>query len=307
VGTTTGATDDYTTFCGDTVAGMDAGDVVFQVTTSAPGTFRTVLDDVGAFDGVVSIRRDTCEARLPNDECVNFATDGEDYDTDLPAGTYWVVVDGANATAGEFTLEMSLAAAACGDGVVNASTGEECDPVTPDDTCYPPGDPEECTLQPPPVAELETCPGYAVSIDGGETKLVGPFNNTTYVDNHIGTCAGANVGGRDNVIQFAPNDTGTLTVTVGNDPNTGQPWCDTCGDTCADGDGCWAFILYARGVSCEGATAVELDCAYDPDFIQLTATISFPVVGGQTYWVVVDSNGAGPYSAGPYYLDATLN
>lgn len=307
VGTTAGATDDYTTFCGDTDVGMNAGDVVFELTTSAAGTLRLELDDADGFDGVVSIRRDACESRVANDECVNFATDGEDYETDLAAGTYWVVVDGANSTSGAFSLKMSLAAPTCGDGVVNESAGEECDPVTPDDTCFPPGDPEECTLQPPPVADLETCPGYEVAIAGGQSLVLGPFNNTTYADNQIGTCAGANVGGRDNVFQFAPSDDGTLTVTLGNDANTGAPWCDTCGnDACTDGDGCWAFILYARGTACEGGTAVELACAYDPTFTEKTATIDFPVVGGTSYWVVVDSSFAGPYTAGPYYLDATL-
>ncbi|MEJ7734715.1 MAG: hypothetical protein WKG00_36665 [Polyangiaceae bacterium] len=306
-GTTTGAIDDYTTFCGDTQAGMDAGDVVFQVTTSAPGTFRAVLDDVGAFDGVVSIRRDTCEARAPNDECVNLGTDGEDYTTDLAAGTYWVVVDGANATAGDFTLDMSLAAAVCGDGVVNESTGEECDPVTSDDTCFPPGDPEECTFQPPPVASLQTCPGYEVAIAGDQSLVLGPFNNGTYNDDQVGSCAG-DVGGRDNVFQFAPSESGLMTVVLGNDAANGQPWCDTCGnDACTDGDGCWAFTLYAREGACDGGSAVELDCAFDPTFVEKTATVEFPVTGGSTYWVIVDSTYDGPFTAGPYYLEASLD
>ena len=305
VGSTTAATDDYTTFCGDTTPEMDAGDVVFQVTTSAPGTFHAVLDDAGTFDGVLSIRRDGCEARIANDECVNFATNGEDYKTDLGAGTYWVVVDGATGTSGDFSLEMSLAQPACGDGVVNASAGEECDPATPDDTCFPAGDPEECTLQPPPVASLETCPGYEVSIAGGQSLLLGPFNNTTYVDDQVGTCAG-DVGGRDNVFQFSPTMPGQLTVTLGNDPN-GQPWCDTCPDGCPDGGGCWAFIVYAREVACEGGTAVELACDYDPTFTELTASVTFPVTAGASYWVFVDSNYNGEYTAGPYYLNATLN
>jgi hypothetical protein len=311
--TTLGETDDYTTFCADTTSAADAPDVVYAVTLVESGVLTLTLNDhVGTnpFNGSISIRKVACSAENAGDECVNAATTGETRTLDLAAGTYYVIVDGANQTSGDFTLKLGLAAPVCGDGVVSdKSSTEQCDsnPNKPL-ICRPPGHAQQCKYVASGTTQ-DTCPGVlrTANIAAPET-LSGALHNTCpLVDNYIGTCAGGNVGGRESVIHFVPDAAGTLTVTVGNDAD-GNPACAACGADCSETCGpCFIPVLYARKGACSGASAVEVGCAFDPDFVTTVATLNIPVQPGEDVWVFVDSDYAGPYTAGPYLLQVDLH
>jgi len=280
--------------------------VVYAVTLTGGGVLSMTLDDhTGAneFDGSLSLRKAVCTARNANDECQNDATNGETLSSDLAAGTYWIVVDGANQSSGDFSLNLTLTAPVCGDGVVNAaSAGEACDLVPNDPAlCNPPGSPNQCQFA-PPNGTLDVCPGEDVFINLNDNLTI-QANSFNLTDNYVGTCAG-DVGGHDSVHHFHPQAAGTLTITVGNDMN-GMPWCDTCPDGCPDGGGCWARVLYARSTCTDAAT--QIACASDPTFMVTVQTLSFPVTAFGDYFVIVDGNANSPFSAGgPYILEASL-
>jgi len=145
----------------------------------------------------------------------------------------------------------------CGDGGVNG--GEQCDGSPFPAECEAPGSANECMF-PPPVPTILTCPGEDVQIGSGQSLVIGPYDNTTGGDDQIGTCVAESPGGRDHVFNFEALATGTLTLTVGNDPGTGQPWCQSCSDGCPDGGGCWIPVIYVRSGACQGASAVEMAC-----------------------------------------------
>jgi hypothetical protein len=308
-GTTLNATDNYTTFCADTdlPAPVDNPDVVYELTLTDPGLLHMMLDDqtgTNNFQGAVSLRKQSCDARVADDEC----TLEEELTSDLAAGTYWLVVDGNGGSSGDFTLTLEVTSPVCGDGILNdASAGEECDLLPPDPgSCNPPGDPDECHFA-PANTDLDNCPGQDVSVTSPTSvKLSGAEHNTcALTDNQIGTCASNNAGGREAVYHVVPTNAGTLTFTVGRDAN-GNEACSVCGAACAPvcGD-CFVPILYARKGACEGVAAVEEDCFYDDTFATTVATISVPVSAGEDVWVFVDSNSDATvdYTAGPYILE----
>ena len=193
----------------------------------------------------------------------------------------------------------------CGDGVVNVGS-EECDGQPFPATCEPPGHPQECHYKPQPVTEPAACPGADIDIDVGDSFLLGPYDNTNGGDDALGTCVGNNVGGRDHVFNFQAVADGTVTITVGNDPSTNAPWCETCSDGCPVGGGCWIPVLYVRTGGCSGAGATEIACVWDGSYNDTTPTIALPVQKWNHYWVFVDSYWDGDYTAGPYYLEASM-
>ena len=310
LGSTAGAADDYTTFCADN-AGQEGRDVVYQVTLNAGGVLHLGLDDhtgTAEFDGARSLRKQ-CDARVGGDECANQSTIDESLEADLAAGTYWVVVDGANGQSGNYALSLELAAPVCGDGIVNdASAGEACDLPGEPALCHPSGHPQECQFGPLIDSTVDDCPGFDVLIGpGDDLDISGAAHNLCpLVDDHAGSCAGADLGARDAVYHFHPSEAGTLAVVVGRDA-FGQPACTSCTDGCdPDCGSCFVPIVYARKGACSGPNAVEVGCFYDPTFATTVATLAIPVVADEDVWVFVDSNYAGPYTAGPYILEATL-
>jgi hypothetical protein len=315
-GSTLDASDDYTSFCADDTPSADAPDVVFAVTLTQSGVLEILLDDhlgTNEFDGAISIRKVACASENTSDECVNFETIGEAHRVDLAAGTYSIVVDGAGQSAGDFSLQLSLAAPACGDGITSTSSASEaCDiiPVTAQSMllCREPGHPDECQLVPAVEPSLDTCPGQTQTLTANTTQFItGTAHNTCPLnDDHIGSCAGENVGGRDAVYRVVPDSDGTITATVGNLLGGGSA-CEACGNDCAESCGtCFVPVLYARKGGCQGVGSTEVACAYDPDFVTTVATITVPVVANEEVWIFVDSNWDGGYTAGPYVLELGL-
>ena len=171
-GSTMGQTDDYKTYCADIDATTAAPDVVVQLDVTAACTLMVELDDVAPFDGAISIRHGQCEQRLGNDICYNNSNDAEIAAEHVEEGTHFIVIDGAAGTAGDFNLEISCTAPACGDGVQNP--GEQCDylPVQANDGCGDPGAANECQAEGQVAAD--TCPGTPVVINDGETVYLAP-------------------------------------------------------------------------------------------------------------------------------------
>lgn len=315
---TIGATDDYTSFCADATTAADTPDVVFAFTLLQAGVLTLHLDDhLGAnqFNGAFSIRKVSCTGENAKDECANRGPTDETTNTDLAAGTYYVIVDGVNQASGDFTLQASLAAPVCGDGIVSSNSAtEQCDLVPTNakhsKVCNPPGHAQQCQYVAATNISMDTCPGVPrnVTFGAGLEVLSSPSANTCpLADDYLGTCAGGNTDARDAVHRLVADAPGTLTVTVGNDID-GLPACSTCGADCPESCGlCFVPILYARKGACDGPQAVEVACAFDPTFATTVATITIPITeAGENVWIFVDSDYDGPYTAGPYFLETTL-
>jgi cysteine-rich repeat protein len=297
-GSTTGRNDDYKTYCADVDATTSAPDVVVQLDVTAACSLEVSLTDTGAFDGVISMRHQQCDARLGNDFCYNIATDNEVAREHVAEGTHFVVIDGANGTSGDFSLTISCTAPTCGDGIVNP--GEQCDhgPAQPNDGCGDPGAANECQTEAQTAAD--TCPGTPIPIDGGETLFLPAspplYNNADAADDYKGGCMpGGEVGGRDEVFAVTPTADGVLTVTVGED-YLGAPYCP------AMVPECWANYVYIREGNCTAMT--DAACVgYDVNGVS-QATLN--VNAGTTYYVFVDGLNFDFYSAGPYILRLEL-
>jgi hypothetical protein len=292
-GTTVGATDDFTSFCGDTTTTADTPDLVYAFTLPTEGTLKIdVTSQTTGYRPAVYVRTD-CAADL---FCFDAGANGQVVAGDFQAGTYFVVVDGVFTSSGQFQLTATFNAPVCGDGVVNS--GEQCDvgAGAPNDGCGDPGTTTECQFE-NPTAAADQCNGEPFSIPVGKTILAASAGNTTlgFTDDYQGTCSQA-LGGPDRVFQFTPQKTGTMTVTIGYNADGTTVTCSAGIDT----PGCWDYVLYARNNCPDAAAGAELDCSdvNGPDI----ETISFPVTINTPYWVIVDGYDDQSYSTGPFSL-----
>jgi hypothetical protein len=129
-GSTCAANNDYTYSCGPTLAA--SGDVVFQLVL--PGTRDVVIGTEGSdFDAVLFIRRGaTCPGGTA-ERCDDNAAGGGQARitwTGMPAGTYWVILDGAGSGSyGNYVLNVWVSAApppandTCGTAIVMRDSG----------------------------------------------------------------------------------------------------------------------------------------------------------------------------------------
>lgn len=304
LGSTTNATDDYTSFCADMTVAADSPDVAYEVVLPQACTLQLDLDDGPGFDGAISVREVACDIRSGGDACVNLATDNETYRANFEAGTIWVVIDGVTSTSGDYALTLTCFTPACGDGIVNA--GEECDPGAgvPDDECINPGDTGQCQFEPSDPM-LDTCDGQTIAIALNDVLLIPsdpPAGDTSgAADDYKGSCQ-AELGGHDQVYHFVPGASGTLTVNVGND-ELGMPYC---ADIMAPG--CWDRALYVRGPAVGDCAnvAAELVCSDDINDAAAVEQVQLAVVAGMHYYVILDGYDNQDYSYGQYYLNATL-
>jgi len=296
--------DDYQDpFC---PAASASGENVYDVTVSDPGTFR-----IRVSRDVDSTLNPTTYFRLPgscNDAsdavsggCYDVFDDFEeicdDWDPGFLSGFHLFVDGGLDAnnmpTTGEYVLEMSLEAAACGDGVLNYSTNEECDDgnTQPNDGCSP-----TCAVETNTLFDL--CPGEPLFPDG-ETVYQGTANTTGNLDDYMwapaGTCQGVEMGGHDRVYRVTPTLTGTLTATVGLGPDCQTPVCKSEG-SCSPG--CWDYVLWATDANDCGNPLNQIACS---DAVSAgPETISFPVTAQTDYNIFVDGYDA--FEFGTYNL-----
>lgn len=307
-GTLADAIDHYTTFCADTSSTADRADVVYQLVVASEMTV-TFQITTASFNPALSLRRKDCSTEQNGDACINAGATSEQMKTALVAGTYWLVVDSANGAAGAFTLGITPAAPACGDGVLN--TGETCDPggAAANDGCHDPGDAAECTLgEVPSSSDATQCPGLGISVsaanDYANRLIEGPYHNGAGGDvqendttEDLAIC-GWPAAGPENVFHVTPTSTGTLHARIGHD-GSGQVMCDLnplCGD----------FILYVRQTQCEPIDPPEpLQQADCDDFgvgFQEILEVTVPVTASEDYWVFVDGYDD-TWGLGPFWLE----
>jgi nitrous oxidase accessory protein NosD len=293
--TTAGHVDDIFSFCGDITSTVDTPDLVYAFTLPQAGTFKVDVTSLTAgYDPSVYLRTDCVTDFL----CFDFGAQKEIIAGDFAAGTYFVIVDGAAGTSGDFALTVSFSAPICGDGVVNA--GEQCDlgGGQPNDGCGDPGAANACQLE-APSADADACPGTSVSIPGGTTILPASDGNTTIgFNNDFSSKCSLPPGGPDRVYQIIPQITGTMTASVGFGPDGATPICAV---DITD-PGCWDRVLYARSTC--GDAATELSCS-DKGALDVE-TITFPVTANTPVFLFVDGYDNQSYSSGVFNLAITL-
>lgn len=320
-GTTKGAKDDYHEFCADSdPMTTSAPDVVFQLKTDHYCTFTADLTEIDpGFDAAFQIRATTCADRAGGDDCANLATKGEHIGRELPPGTYFIVVDGANKTSGAFNLVLNCKSPTCGDGVLNSGE-EQCDPgdPTPGDGCGDPGGSNACKFQ--TSAAPDTCADVTdmfgtVTIAKGQTLFVPselPLHNTAEAnDDYGGTCSFTGFSGPDQVFAVKPTGSGILTVIIGRDYNG----IDYCQPPNYDQPECWNSVAWMHEADCSNDKTKELPkagnssgCVYsDPVGTNNVLTLTQDVEAGKTYYLFVEGDtpeGAG--HSGPYLLNMKL-
>ena len=299
-GTTAAATDDYSSFCGDTTPAADNNDVVYGFNIpEGVVTFDLQAAPGSTLNPAMYLEPECGVADPAASYCFDGFTDHEYFKDYFFAGTIYVVVDGVGGTAGDFTLKVTTADSACGDGVLGPE--EQCDPVPPgpNDGCIDPGAMNQCKFEPPP-ANKDVCNGEPVAVPQGVTTLLATDGHTNigYTDDYIGSCNG-DVGGADRVYQLTPAVTGTLTVKIGYEVDGVTPTCDATQLPPT----CWDQAIYLRA-SCTD-TLTELDCS-DINFAT-PEEVTAPVVAGVPIFLIVDGYDSSVYSMGTYNLRLELN
>jgi hypothetical protein len=294
-GTTAGATDDYNG------CGADGSpDVVVAFTLTAESTVDLAITaaDGSSIQPAIDIRSDCALKYL----CSDYGMSTETMRADIPAGTYYLIVDGQTTASGAFTATMQVSAPKCGDAVLNS--GEECDPGAGvnGDGCGDPGAADACKYQAVPAGN-DTCPGESITVPGGTTVLAASMGYSTYgyKDDYTGSCGfgGDGSGGRERVFQIKPTKSGMLKVSVGYKPDGTTPECSDIYSM-----SCWDYVLYAR-TTCD-LTATELGCSDSTDWFE-PETLTFPVVANVPVFVFVDGLDNDPvFSTGPFNLVINL-
>jgi len=168
-GDTTGAQNEIPeAACDGDIAG-DGVDNIWSFTTTDVRDVTIVLTPGMDFDGGIRLMTTKCDTtteltdQVGDDGCSDLGAAG-DYEilgyVNLPAGTYYVSVDGYTSTeAGPYTLEVTAAAPTCGDGVIGSI--EFCDDgnMTDNDGCThcTVDDGYNCDMSEPSVCQAEGC------------------------------------------------------------------------------------------------------------------------------------------------------
>lgn len=194
--------------------------------------------------------------------------------------TYWIIVDSPSAKVdpanfGRFTLDVTVKAESCGDGLVSGA--EQCDDgnTTAGDGCS-----ATCTIE--PLASIDQCPGHAVALAGVGAAVrsrVISLSTAALVADYSGTCGG---NGRDGVIAVTSDVAGTMRAQL---------------------TSAWPSVLYARNTCANGAT--ELACK-KADLTKPNVTLrdlSFQVQAGAPTYFFVDGLAGG---SGPATLSVTV-
>ena len=153
--------------CGNSGASPEQ---VYAVTAATTGVLDVTVHGQGSFDAVVYVRH-VCADQQGNLGCRDATGPGGTETLAVPvvAGeTYYVIVDGYNASAGAFTVHIASRVTVCGDGIREGQ--EQCDDgnTTPGDGCDGSCQIEECT-SPTALADPATVQGDTT---GGPTFLV---------------------------------------------------------------------------------------------------------------------------------------
>lgn len=321
-GTTVGAKDDYHEFCADSdPMTTSAPDVVFQLELPEYCSFFADLVEADtAFDGAFQLRAASCSDRTGGDDCQNLNKHGEHLGREVPPGTYFLIVDGANKTSGEFTLTVSCKAPACGDGIIN-SAEEQCDPgaPTPGDGCGDPATPSACKFQastaPDTCGDITDMSG-TIGIAKGQNLFVPAelplFNAAAANDDYAGTCSYTDFSGPDQVFAVKPTGSGVLTVILGRDYNG----IDYCQPPNYDQAECWNSVAWMHEADCSNDKMKELPkagnstgCIYSIPDVATNNVLTFKqdVEAGKTYYLFIEGDTPEVGHSGPYLLNVKLD
>lgn len=317
--------------CGDLESASDTYQDYYCPEASASGdrVYNLTINDVGTLK--VQVRREfgsslnptmfarwggecTDQGEFGSLGCWNFFNTHEEfadeYDPAFFGPNLHLFIDGgldANnmSTTGGYELEISFTAPACGDGVLNFSTNEQCDDGN---TVSGDGCSSACIIE--TTSLFDQCPGEPVNILGAPAQVLLSANtignSDGYSPNKTGTCGSVGVGGHDRVYRVTPNTTGTLTATVGLGADCATNVCESEGGFAP---GCWDYVLWVRGPS-EGAPYAE--CGLESEQLGCSdgsvlgpEAISFPVEAQKSYFIFVD--GYADYSSGPFNLCIEVN
>ncbi|NUO49126.1 MAG: hypothetical protein HOV80_09745, partial [Polyangiaceae bacterium] len=182
-GSTKSLVDDQTLFCSPT----PSADAVYHVQLTTACTLTVSLTESEGFDGVLGLRRGQCDADVGGDQCFDVSSEGEWFASSETEGGFWLVVEGANGTSGDFSLGFECTAPTCGDLIVNE--GEECDLGLgiPGDTCS-----DTCQDIGADAAESCTTVEAPFPLSAGLTVLPDEgvwFTNAGATHDTIGSCA----------------------------------------------------------------------------------------------------------------------
>lgn len=202
------------------------------------------------------------------------SAEGERISFVVTAGTkYWIIVDSPSKTLspasnGRFTLDVSVQAESCGDGLVSGV--EQCDDgnVAAGDGCS-----ATCAIE--PLAGTDQCPGHAVALVGAGTAIrskVISLSTAALTSSYAGTCGG---NGRDGVVAVTSDVSGTMRAQLTTS---------------------WPSVLYARSTCADSGTQLGCDKANLAKPNETLRDLSFDVQAGVPTYFFVDglSGGSGP-------------
>lgn len=282
--TTSASADDFPSSGACAVAETSA-DHVYELVPKDTGHLNIKLQGLGAYDSTLYVREDDCKTGRQA-ACGETTGQGgkEEVNTNVIAGNkYYVFVDGAAGSAGQYSLTLKLTPGSfCGDGTVDP--GEACDDKNriPQDGCS-----LGCRPEGNPMT-ANTCPGQPVHVWDQKVSFDGTTNGfgNGYAINTTATCVGATSSGAgaDHVYEVHAHKTGTLAVT------TVLPVAST-----------YQTSLHARTTCDQQPT--QIDCV-NAQNSGIGETMSFAVVDKQIYYVFVD--GAAGQS-GDYNISFEIN
>jgi cysteine-rich repeat protein len=255
--------------------GGSAAEAVFVVIPDVNGQITATLSS--DYDAVLHART-ACDDDATEVACEDGGLSAEPEVISVPASAgvpLYLFVDGYGGEQGNFTLDVEVATAVCGNGI--AELPEKCDDgaLLPGDGCSP-----SCQIEPGGLPD--DCPGQTLvlaSSDPLAVRHVGILGDTSSLATGISptSCSGL---GKQEIYGMVPDVDGHMTVQLVADYTDAT--------------------LYVRG-ECDTSTT-QLDCseAVDPGTL---LTITVPVFANNTYYVFVDGvSSTDDY--GPYALDA---
>lgn len=276
-GSTAGAYNHYGSACG----GGSGRDVVYSIT--APSSGKAVVRISADFPAIVSARS-ACEDAASETKCEGVqASTGGQASIEFPlfaSAPAFLVVDGYGGTSGDFTLEVEVSTAVCGNGV--AELPEECDDgnATNGDGCS-----ADCTLERGGV--VNDCPGQPFHLAGlpGLDRKISFAGNTKTQGANTQSSPGCFYWGGPNVVYAVKSDIdGSARAQL------------HAGYTKAN--------LHARS-DC-GDSNYQVGCTQreNPGAVE----IEFPVRQDEWFYLLVDGHRDGSTDyGGPYSLDVTVS
>lgn len=228
--------------------------------------------------------------------CCDYGVDGEQIWFHTEPQLYYLHLDGADQTSGDYTLNVEFDEPQCGDGVVNPApsgaggagggpAGEECDDgddSDPNDGCH------QCQFIANP--QHDTCPGEQLFLSpnvhfvltGSTTSYSGDYEHVVGDQCSLP----GQPPGRDRIYDLVPQVDGMLTASVGRDVTHSIDICAAWGP---NDPGCWDRALYVYGPP-NGCPNSQIACSDDANDPMAIEEISFPVVANEHYHVVIDSH-----------------